>query len=82
MVDESALEVAKKETARQAVILAFSVMGTISIILVSKYLREPDSMRVIKMGSALALKRLAQRQAEWWENIAEQAATIYNRERN
>lgn len=82
MNDESALDVAKRETARQAVILVFSIMGTIFIILVSKHLRDPDSVRIIKMRSALTLKRVAQRQAEWWENLAEQAATIYNSERN
>lgn len=82
MSDETLADVAKKETARQTVILAFSVVGALAMMYVMRKANEPDAFRTFKMGSALKVKRFAQKRADWWQDVADKAATAYQRERD
>jgi hypothetical protein len=69
------------EVKRQTVILLFSTAGTIIAVYVMYKLSEPDLWRTTKMKLALKVKHLAQTQVEWWQSIADKAATLYNQER-
>lgn len=75
------VETAKEETTRQTIILVFSVVGAAASIYVMRKFDQPESGRFIKMTSALAVKRFANRCANWWQDVADKAATVYNRER-
>jgi hypothetical protein len=69
------------ETKRQVIILVFSAIGTVVTISLVYYFSSPDSFKTLKMKAALKLKRLAQKQVDTWQSIADQAATLYNREK-
>lgn len=69
------------ETKRQIVILAFSVIGTVVTVGLFYYLTKPDTFKTLKMRAALTLKRVAQKQVDTWQDLADKAATMYNRER-
>ena len=69
------------ETKRQVVILLFGAVGTIVTVgLVYKF-SNPDAMKTLKMRAALWAKRTAQSQADKWQEYADMAATMYNREK-
>lgn len=76
-MEETTRDIAKRESVRQAVIMVFSV-ATVCVVYT---LSDPDAMRAIRMRAALATKRFAQRQADWWQDVADKAATVYNKER-
>lgn len=78
---ESVPDVAKRETVRQAVILVFSLAGAIGTLYVVQRFSEPDAFRTVKMELALKVKRMAQKRADWWQNLADKAASTYNREK-
>jgi len=81
MGDDSIGGIIAEETSRQTVILIFTLVGTVLVIYVAAKLGEPDSFRRLKISSALAVKRYAQKQVDKWQEIADKAATIYNNER-
>jgi len=81
MGDETVGEVIATETSRQTIILVFTVIGTVVMLYLYATLGEADSFRKLKITTALNLKRYAQRRVDWWQNIADKAATIYNNER-
>lgn len=85
MTDESITpkvgDVVIEESSRQAVILVFSLIGTVVMLYLYTKLGEPDSFRKLKVTTALNLKRYAQKRVDWWQRIADKAATIYNSER-
>lgn len=74
-------DVAKEETTRQAIILAFSLAGTVAIVYVMRMIEQPDYARIVKMSSALAVKRFAGKNVDFWQSVSDKAATVYNRER-
>ena len=80
-MDEEVKETAKRETARQAVILIFSVVGSVAMVYLARKTSDPDLFRTVKMAGALKVKRVAQRQVDWWQDVADRAATVYQRER-
>ncbi len=82
MSESIVAETAKEETTRQTIILAFSVAGAVALVFVARTLDNPDFGRSMKMGGALALKRFAAGQVDWWQSIADKAGTVYNREKN
>lgn len=77
----STQETVKDEAARQTIILVFSLAGTIATCYVLYMFAQPDAFKTLKMRAALALKHLAQRQTDWWQTVADNAATAYQRER-
>lgn len=80
-MSDDVVDIAKEETVRQTVILGFSLVGTVIMVYLMRKANDPDVFRTAKMASALRLKRIAQRQAVWWEDLAEKAATVYQKER-
>jgi len=74
-------EVVKEETAKQTVILIFSIIGVIVAGIMIREIDKPDQYKTFKMASALKLKRMARRQQEWWERVGDKAATVYNNEK-
>jgi hypothetical protein len=72
-------DIVKQEATREAVKLLFSLLGSIGAVLLVKYLVDnPDGIRTAKMWLALGTKRTAQTQVDFWQNVADKAATIYN----
>jgi hypothetical protein len=67
----------KSEVKKQIVVTVF----TIGTAVVLYYLASPDALKTLKMWGALKTKRIAQWQVDMWQNLADQAATIYNREK-
>lgn len=80
MADEPT-EVIKEETARQSVILIFSVAGAVLTVAAMKMLNDPDGWKTVKMATARGIESLAQRQAERWANLADRASRWYDREK-
>jgi hypothetical protein len=72
---------ASKEAAKQAVILVFSVVGVVVTMAIAQTASDPDSMRTLRMASALEVKRFCQRQADRFQDWADKAATVYNQEK-
>lgn len=79
--DRIIVDTAKEETTRQTIILVFSLVGTAGVVYLMRKLDQPEFGRTAKMMTALAVKRFANKRAEWWQDIADKAATVYNRER-
>lgn len=77
MEDESVKDVVRKESAKQAVILGF----TLALVGIMYVVQNDDSRKRLKMTTALATKRFAQKQADLWQLIADRAATVYNGEK-
>jgi hypothetical protein len=71
----------RDEAKRQTIILIFTLAGTVGTLYLVAYFSDPDALRSLRMRLALRAKRLAQWQVDKWQSIADQAATIYNRER-
>lgn len=80
-VADEPTEVIKEETARQAVILLFSVAGAVATVAAMRALNSPDSWKTTKMATARALESFAQKQAQYWANLADRASRWYERER-
>lgn len=70
-----------EETKRQTVILVFSTIGTLVTVYLIYEFSKPDAFKTLKMKMALQLKRFSQSQVDWWQRQADNAATMYNRER-
>lgn len=79
--DETVVDVAKKETTRQTVILVFSLAGTVAMVWIMRAASNPDLVRTLKMGVALRVKRVARQQELWWRDLGDRAGSMYNRER-
>lgn len=78
---ETVSEIAAQESTRQLVILVFSLTGTLLTLLLVRELSDPDKMSTWKLRIALYAKRKAQKYADFWQELADTAATIYNREK-
>ena len=74
-------EIAKEETTRQAIIVTFTVLGTVGIAYFMRKVDEPNIEQHTKMIVALAVKRFANKNVDFWQRVADKAATVYNRER-
>lgn len=82
MSESIVADTAKEETTRQTIILAFTLVGAVAMVIVARSIDKPDFSKSLKMGAALALKRVAASQVDWWQNVADKAASAYNREKN
>jgi hypothetical protein len=66
---------------RELVALVFSVAGTlITMYIVMNY--STSSMQAFRMRVALKVKHFAEKQADYWHDVAGKAASAYNREKN
>ena len=74
-------EVAKTEVTRQVIALVFSVAATIATVWVAQKMQEPDFRSTLKMGTALMVKRWADRQAARFARLATHMANVYNGEK-
>lgn len=70
----------KDEVKRQTVILLFTTVSTLVTVYII-YSWNENTWRTIKMRAALFIKRAAAKQVDWWQMIADEAATQYNREK-
>lgn len=77
----SVREVLKDESTRQAVILVFGVVGAVVTVYAIRYAQDESLQRETKMRTALKVKRYAQKRADYWQKLADEAATEYNREK-
>lgn len=75
-------DVVREESARQMVILIFSVTGTVVAYYCLNLVMRPAEMQRWRMKVALQVKRAAQWQVDTWQKIADAAATRYQKERN
>lgn len=75
---ETVRDIAEKETARQAIIFLFTIAGTIGTMWAVHKFSDPDSFMFAKKRTALSVKRFAQRRVDWWQRIADKAATVYH----
>lgn len=62
---------------REVASLAGLLIGMYAV----KFIMRPDSARNLRMSIALFVKRTAQRQANTWQNVADHAATSYQKAR-
>ena len=81
MSEEDQDSVTVTEVKKQTVILAFEVVGTVMILWITFMGHDAASRQRFVMTSALRVKRFAQWNAHMWEDLAERAATVYNRNR-
>lgn len=83
MADEptKTTDVVREETARQAVILLFSVAGAVITVAAMRSVSNPDGWKTTKMATARAVESYAMRQAAWWAGLADRASRWYERER-
>lgn len=80
-VSVTVADVAKVEVTRQVIILGFSIAGTVATFYVVKKLQDPDYMSTLKMGTALFVKRWADKQADRFTRLATHMANVYNGEK-
>lgn len=73
--------IAKDQATREVVMLVFSVVGGVIVVFIIRRVHNPDFGRTIKMRLALTVKRIANRAADRCQEIADRAATAYNREK-
>lgn len=79
MSNDTTGKIVRDESAKQAVILVFSLAGTIATIIIVRYLHDESRLHLAKMQLALWVKRYAQHKSEQWQAIADKAATEFNR---
>jgi hypothetical protein len=72
-------QVLKEESARQLVILMFSVGTTFLAYYCLNLAMRPAEAQRWKMRAALWVKRTAQWQSDVWQKLADDAATRYQR---
>lgn len=70
--------VVTEESAKQTVIFVF---GLLFIVAAAGVASSVDDWKTVKMGTALALKKLCQGEADRWQKWADDSATFYNREK-
>lgn len=70
-----------REVKRQTVILIFGTVGTLIAAYIMYLQFDPTARKTLRMSAALKVKRFASAQVDWWQNIADQAANIYNQEK-
>lgn len=75
------LDVIKEETTRQAIVLLFSVAGAVVTLFVVRARDDAVLRSTMKMQFALSAKRFCQHRADRWQDWADKAATLYNREK-
>lgn len=71
-------KVVTEETAKQTVIFVF---GLLFIVCAAGVASSVDDWKTVKMGTALAVKRFCQSEADRWQKWADDAATFYNHEK-
>jgi hypothetical protein len=71
-------KVVTEETAKQTIIFLF---GLLSVVAAAGVLHHVDDWKTFKMGTALAVKRVCQGEADRWQKWADDASTFYNREK-
>jgi hypothetical protein len=73
--------VVKEETAKQAIILAFSIVAVAATAWVMQELSDPDVFKTLRMKMALEAKHYWQERADKFQKRADDAATAYNKEK-
>lgn len=73
--------IVKEETAKQAVILAFSIIAVAATAWVMQELSDPDVFKTVRMKLALEAKHYFQDRADRFQKMADDAATAYNKEK-
>lgn len=81
MERQSVPSIVKEESAKQAVILAFSLAGAVLSVIAVRQLSEPDQAKYLRMYWALKVKRFADSQVGFWQTVSGKAATKYNEEK-
>jgi hypothetical protein len=61
---------------------AIGIATTIVTYYLARKMMQPDFARNFNMRSALTVKRVAQRNADAWQHIADNAATAYQNARS
>lgn len=77
MTPDQKKEVATRALVENAIALAF----TLAALVLMKKLHQPDFGREFKMKLYRGVKTVAQKQADNWQNVADIAATSYNKVR-
>jgi hypothetical protein len=80
-MDEATAEIAKDEAARQAIILAFSIVGVVVMVWAQRHAADPDAARTIRMRGAKSSERWFARLAAWSWHQAEAARLRYEGDR-
>jgi hypothetical protein len=75
-------DIVKEETAKQTVILVFTVVGTIIGAYATYLTLDRTAARAARMRATLVVKRVAQAVADKVQSVADAAATEYNRLKN
>jgi hypothetical protein len=69
------------DTKKELVKAVITVASTVLSYYVARKMMQPDFFQTAHMRTALILKRVAQRNADAWQNIADQAASSYHKAR-
>lgn len=75
------LDVVSEESARQTVILVFTLAGLVLSAWVIEEYASVDSLREMKMRILLRTKRVMQCISDWSQKQADNAATAYQKQR-
>lgn len=80
MSPETPADAAQTEAARQAVILAFGVVGVLVMVWAQRSAGDPDFYRGQRMRAAKASERALARMAAWCWKRAERARLSYDKD--
>lgn len=69
------------DTKGEIIKAVIGVATTVITYYLARKMMQPDFARSVHMKSALTLKRVAQRNADAWQHIADNAATAYQNAR-
>jgi hypothetical protein len=69
------------DTKSELIKAAIGIATTIITYYLARKMMQPDFTRNLHMKSALTVKRVAQRNADAWQHIADNAATAYQNAR-
>jgi len=72
--------VSGKKVSRTDIVVLFAA-AIASSIAVRYIFTNPDAARTINMRLARVVKRIAERQVDSWQRVADGAATFYNKQR-
>lgn len=68
-------------TKNELIKAAIGIATTVVTYYLARKMMQPDFARSFQMKSALTLKRIAQKNADAWQHIADNAATAYQNAR-
>jgi len=71
----------QEPTKHELVKAVIGIATTVVTYYLARKMMQPDFARSFQMKSALTLKRVAQRNADAWQHVADNAATAYQNAR-